>query len=401
MNLELESNNYLIIKNFISSYEATNLSRSFNQYIEINEDKVVRDYQVPNALSVHNYIPFVEVLCHKLPEVSKIFGESLLPTYSYARVYTKGDVLNPHTDREACEVSLTLHLGGDTSWPIYIKTPSGETKSVVLEPGDAMMYLGRIASHWREEYTGTSYTQVFLHYVRTYGDCSFAYFDKNKINPDSVNIEDKKLETDSISEVEKKSPTLIVKKPSPTQTLEDFIQLFDNIVPTSLCDSILEHYINAEDWEPTLVGSGDLRKESRNCSGILMSDPNIIEKNFAIRKNIDIELHKFVLQAANQYKDIFSNFHADIDTGYQLLRYTEGQFYTQHTDSYSKEQRSVSCSITLNEDYEGGEFAFFDRELIFYPGKGSALLFPSNFMFPHEVMPVTKGTRYSIVTWYV
>jgi predicted 2-oxoglutarate/Fe(II)-dependent dioxygenase YbiX len=63
--------------------------------------------------------------------------------------------------------------------------------------------------------------------------------------------------------------------------------------------------------------------------------------------------------------------------------------------------RSVSCSFALNDDYEGGEFAFFDRELKYKLKKGSILLFPSSFMYPHEIMPVTKGTRYSIVTWFI
>jgi predicted 2-oxoglutarate/Fe(II)-dependent dioxygenase YbiX len=101
------------------------------------------------------------------------------------------------------------------------------------------------------------------------------------------------------------------------------------------------------------------------------------------------------MNSVEKYKSVFPNFLPDIDTGYQLLRYTEGQ------DSFVQQQRSVSCTINLNDDFEGGEFAFFDRELIFYPNKGSVLMFPSNFMYPHEVMPVKKGTRYSIITWYV
>lgn len=84
-----------------------------------------------------------------------------------------------------------------------------------------------------------------------------------------------------------------------------------------------------------------------------------------------------------------------------LLRYRTGQFYIQHTDSFKAQQRSVSCSFLLNDDYEGGEFAFFDREIMIRGGKGSIVMFPSNFMFPHEILPVTSGTRYSIITWYV
>jgi len=61
----------------------------------------------------------------------------------------------------------------------------------------------------------------------------------------------------------------------------------------------------------------------------------------------------------------------------------------------------VSCSFALNDDFGGGEFAFFDRELIYNLKKGSVIMFPSNFMYPHEIMPVIKGTRYSIITWFV
>jgi predicted 2-oxoglutarate/Fe(II)-dependent dioxygenase YbiX len=84
-----------------------------------------------------------------------------------------------------------------------------------------------------------------------------------------------------------------------------------------------------------------------------------------------------------------------------LLRYSEGCFYKQHTDSFKEAPRSVSCSFVLNNDFDGGEFAFFNRKLKYKLEKGDALMFPSNFMYPHEVMPITKGTRYSIVTWFI
>ena len=75
--------------------------------------------------------------------------------------------------------------------------------------------------------------------------------------------------------------------------------------------------------------------------------------------------------------------------------------YKQHTDSFKDRPRAVSCSFILNDEYEGGEFAFFNREAVYKLKKGSCIMFPSNFMYPHEIMPVTHGTRYSIVTWFV
>jgi predicted 2-oxoglutarate/Fe(II)-dependent dioxygenase YbiX len=57
---------------------------------------------------------------------------------------------------------------------------------------------------------------------------------------------------------------------------------------------------------------------------------------------------------------------------------------------------SVIC--LLNDDYEGGELVFFEDKIL-TPSQGDVIIFPSNFLFPHEVKPITKGTRYSVVSW--
>lgn len=99
----------------------------------------------------------------------------------------------------------------------------------------------------------------------------------------------------------------------------------------------------------------------------------------------------------------------------QLLKYNEAtnDHYTWHSDECicspdAPSQRKLSCSIALNDatNYEGGvlqisnsqsdEIANSEHHL----GKvGNATFFPS-FM-RHRVTPVTKGTRYSIVAWFV
>ena len=57
----------------------------------------------------------------------------------------------------------------------------------------------------------------------------------------------------------------------------------------------------------------------------------------------------------------------------------------------------LSVLLFLNEDYEGGEFVVADNE--YQTEKGSAIIFPSNFMFPHKVNKIEYGTRWSIVSW--
>ena len=127
---------------------------------------VWNDHQVPNTYS-HYADTVMETLLQKVqPVMEKHSALKLCPTYSYARIYKKGDVLARHKDRYSCEISTTLNLGGD-SWPIYLD-PTGKVGQagikVDLEPGDMLIYSGCDLEHWREEFTGKDCAQVFLHY---------------------------------------------------------------------------------------------------------------------------------------------------------------------------------------------------------------------------------------------
>ena len=86
-----------------------------------------------------------------------------------------------------------------------------------------------------------------------------------------------------------------------------------------------------------------------------------------------------------------------------LLKYSTGGEYKAHTDHFTTAIRHLSIIINLNDDYEGGDLVFTNQkgEIIkrFKLGKGSIIFFPSNFMYPHSIEPITKGTRYSIVSW--
>jgi hypothetical protein len=178
MNQILADNNYLVVPGFINLARAKSLRQEF--YVLERDGGWEKDFQAPNSPAIYNFKPFLELLCEKTPEVSSLIQETVLPTYCYARIYKGPEVLNRHKDRPACEVSLTLHLGGDAEWPIFIQKPDGTEASVDLKPGDAMLYLGCVADHWREQYTGAEYTQVFMHYVRSNGPNAWAYFDTVK-----------------------------------------------------------------------------------------------------------------------------------------------------------------------------------------------------------------------------
>lgn len=181
MRQELEQNNFLFVSNFISQERA----QSLNSWLlnERDSGRLIDDPRANYGLFGKAYqdaVPFLELLCEKVNEISNLIGEAVLPTYSFCMVYGPESQLIRHLDRPACEISLTVHLDGDAEWPIYIKKPSGEAVPFKLNPGDAVIYLGCTAEHWREKFIGQYYSQVFLHYVRSKGPNAWAYFDKIK-----------------------------------------------------------------------------------------------------------------------------------------------------------------------------------------------------------------------------
>ena len=155
-----------------------------------------KDQQTPNTYSHYSDFVMETLLVKMLPVMKQHTGLDLIPTYSYARAYKKGDILKRHKDRPSCEISTTLHLGGDP-WSIFIdgtgadnviygkeegdntvKPNAPKGTKILLEVGDMLVYSGCELEHWREPFEGDICGQVFLHYNHVNG--SFAT--KNKFD---------------------------------------------------------------------------------------------------------------------------------------------------------------------------------------------------------------------------
>ena len=139
---------------------------------------VWNDEQIPETYSHYSDIAMETLLKGLKPLMEDETGLKLYETYSYARIYKTGDVLERHKDRYSCEVSTTLNLGGD-NWPIYLE-PSGKKgkdgNKISLEQGDMLIYKGCEVEHWRETFSGVNCAQVFLHY----NDASYEEAEKNR-----------------------------------------------------------------------------------------------------------------------------------------------------------------------------------------------------------------------------
>lgn len=82
-----------------------------------------------------------------------------------------------------------------------------------------------------------------------------------------------------------------------------------------------------------------------------------------------------------------------------LLKYGVGGHLPAHQDQ-GISSRVLSSVMYLNDNYEGGEIEFLNSNVKIRPEAGSIIFFPSNFLYVHEVFPITQGFRYSMPHWY-
>jgi hypothetical protein len=186
------------LANFIFNYfllkrDAVEFMYKHNIHSESSLLGTWKDQQIPNTYSCYGDFVMETLLMKVLPIMKQETGLDLIPTYSYARAYKKGDILKRHKDRPSCEISTTLNLGGD-QWSIFIdptgsnnvideyknihkpNAPKGD--KVVLEVGDMLVYNGCDLEHWREPFEGNICGQVFLHYNHVNGQ----FAEKNKFD---------------------------------------------------------------------------------------------------------------------------------------------------------------------------------------------------------------------------
>jgi hypothetical protein len=143
-----------------------------------------QEHQVNGSLARYNHPTFKYAHSQIRLKLQKILGEELYNTYYYDRFYFAGQRLDRHTDRDACEISLTYQINSNTKkpWSICFETPQGDEKYVELQNGDAVLYKGCERDHWREplpsnygflrkifKKDNTFHHQVFFHYVLANG----------------------------------------------------------------------------------------------------------------------------------------------------------------------------------------------------------------------------------------
>jgi hypothetical protein len=204
-NEELDTNGYLAIKNLWDPeelYHPVPPEKGQYNYYDKNPEHfnhVPVEAQVEGSTSRYWHPQYRAIHSGIRMKLEKIIGRKLYNTYYYDRFYYPGQELTKHADRDACEISVSVHVstnleGKDADWPIWIKTPDtysdktkqniisyGNCHSIILKPGDGIIYKGCERPHWRDPMPTPKpkktlfgknnqekeyyYHQIFFHYV--------------------------------------------------------------------------------------------------------------------------------------------------------------------------------------------------------------------------------------------
>jgi hypothetical protein len=183
--------------------------------------------------------------------------------------------------------------------------------------------------------------------------------------------------------------------------LKNFVQIYDEVLPWKVLSNLIR-YANTPEFDKSVIGEQgiiDFNVRRTYVCPLSNCDNSMSRVHWfnLLQFYFDQNLKKYPI--TSNIKDYGYNRIFDIE----ILKYQQDGFYTWHIDHFAAVPRTMSCILLLNNDYEGGNLCFRNPD-----GSGEwavdvkpnrMIIWPSNFLYPHTVKPVTKGTRYSVVAW--
>jgi hypothetical protein len=185
--VSIEESGYKIVRGFIDPIEADVIGKQLKW--EEKFTRIKQNYgekvRFSDGLVNASFFKYGSLILESLMEkyqtkVEEVTGKELAPTYSYYRIYYKGSHMPPHTDREACQYSMSINFSCTEPASLYIRRKDGSAEEVTMNPGDAVIYKGEEMEHWRDVFHGEEFIQGFIHYVDVNGPHAEWKYDKRK-----------------------------------------------------------------------------------------------------------------------------------------------------------------------------------------------------------------------------
>jgi len=186
----------------------------------------------------------------------------------------------------------------------------------------------------------------------------------------------------------KENPARYIEGTEWDRVTQDYIRQYNGVISPEDCKRIIDTHKNLpshshDEWDDhTWVECKN--NTTRVCDVISIRDAEL-----------DAILFNAFGTMLNQYaQDNWRAASFKLDTGYTLVRFKEGDSNPIH---HSPSDYSICAFIFLNDDCDGGELQFFAKSKT-EVSVGGGVIFPAAFMFPNEILPVTKGIRYAVKT---
>jgi|TARA_R100001443_G_scaffold563_4_gene2291 hypothetical protein len=184
--------------------------------------------------------------------------------------------------------------------------------------------------------------------------------------------------------------------------IADLKYRINGLVPKKVCQqliSIFEKYpelvCNEKSYK---YETATMQEDNYGCLNLSRTtNPNqdILLALKIAQQYINIMVTNYVLYIkSKKISPIFSDHFINASYNIRILRYQKGQYIKDHADVDGRTRGS--CTLNLNEDYEGGEFRFFNGQIKESFKTGDAMFFPAEPIWIHGTEPITKGTRYTI-----
>jgi hypothetical protein len=184
------------------------------------------------------------------------------------------------------------------------------------------------------------------------------------------------------------------------------IWVYEDVIPSSLntierLEEVLSSPDNRYNYREALVGYGVKMPEYRDCFDFKYKKTDIEhDTSEAGQKLVSLweDTHYRQLQAVKHYTKNYNIGELRYWEATNYVKYGPGQHFQEHHDHGYSYNCVVSLVAFPNDNYEGGELAFSIQGATIKAKAGDLYIFPSNYMYPHRAMPVTSGTKYSMVT---
>ena len=175
----------------------------------------------------------------------------------------------------------------------------------------------------------------------------------------------------------------------------------DKLVPKDICKYFINFYEQNSDQafleESYKYQTKQQEEDNFKCINLTLhylNDKKFKEPLELAKKYINIMITNYVLHIQ---KNICPTFDARLISqshNVRILKYEKGQCIKDHSDVEGTNR--ASCTLNLNEDYQGGEFRFFDGQIKHRFKTGDSMIFPADPIWIHGTEPIKKGTRYAI-----